>query len=341
MGGRLCLDWTTPGGPAYGCEGDEMTGISRAGLSRRGMLVGATAAAVGAVGLRSAAAAGPAVAADVSEADRTPVEFTWWGNHAWQIRSGEAVVLTDPWLTRFHTGTYSPEGADPATKLEVKPRVIDRYVSTADAILVHHGHYDHLPDVPYIARKTKATVLGNESHLNLLRSLRAPADQLSQVTGGEYLPFDGFTVEVYKSLHSCGGSRHQFAFPGTRPGAVPAKPQTIADLVEGGTLAYVLTIGGLRILSLSTAGFDPGALKDLQVDVVLAAPGGEPGVTDRLLQTLAPVKTVIATHWDDFDKPLDKPAVDWGGLKKLEASVAAADPKPDFVVVDHLKSVTL
>jgi hypothetical protein len=53
------------------------------------------------------------------------------------------------------------------------------------------------------------------------------------------------------------------------------------------------------------------------------------------------VKTVIATHWDDFDKPLDKPAVDWGGLKKLEASVAAADPKPDFVVVDDLKSVTL
>jgi hypothetical protein len=62
----------------------------------------------------------------------------------------------------------------------------------------------------------------------------------------------------------------------------------------GGTLADVLTIGGLRILSLSTAGFDPGALKGLQVDMVLAAPGGEPGVTDRLVQTLAPVKTVIA-----------------------------------------------
>jgi hypothetical protein len=34
--------------------------------------------------------------------------------------------------------------------------------------------------------------------------------------------------------------------------------------------------------------FDPGALRDLQVDVVLAAPGGEPGVTDRLLQTPRP-----------------------------------------------------
>jgi L-ascorbate metabolism protein UlaG (beta-lactamase superfamily) len=242
-------------------------------------------------------------------------------------------------LTRFKTGTYSAEGADPGTRIVSAPAVIDRYVTRADAILVHHGHYDHLPDVPYVARKTGATVLGNESHLNLLRALKAPADQLSQVSGGEYLPFEGFTVEVFRSVHSCGGKRHQFAFPGTRPGAVPARPRTIADLVEGGTLAYVLTIGGLRILSLSTAGFDPAALRDLQVDVVLAAPGGEPGVTDRLLDTIRPVKTVIATHWDDFDQPLDKPAVDWGGLGKLRTSVVAAGA--EFVVVDHLQSITL
>jgi L-ascorbate metabolism protein UlaG (beta-lactamase superfamily) len=304
------------------------------------MLAGATAAAVGAAGAVGLRAAGSADAAQTAERpERQPVEFTWWGNHAWQLRSGGKVVLTDPWLTRFRTGTYTAEGADPKSKIVSKPSVIDRYVTTADAILVHHGHYDHLPDVPYVARKTKATVLGNETHLNLLRALRAPADQLSQVTGGEYLPFEGFTIEVFRSLHSCGGTRHQFAYPGTRPGAVPPKPRTIDDLVEGGTLAYVITIGGLRILSLSTAGFDPVALKDLQVDVVLAAPGGEPGVTDRLLQTIKPVKTVIATHWDDFDQPLDKPAVDWGGLTKLRASAIAAGSA--FVVVDHLQSTTL
>jgi len=310
-------------------------------VSRRGVLRGAAVAAVGAAGtvagVRAATADEPAAA--VTAAERQPVELTWWGNHAWQIRSGNSVVLTDPWLTRFVTGTYAPEGADETTRIVSKPSVIDKYVTKADAILVHHGHYDHLPDVPYIARKTKATVLGNETHLNLLRALRAPADQLSQVSGGEYIPFDGFTVEVFRSVHSCGGKRHQFAYPGTRPGAVPPKPRTIDDLVEGGTLAYVITIGGLRILSLSTAGFDPGALRDLQVDVVLAAPGGEPGVTDRLLQTIKPVKTVIATHWDDFDEPLDKPAVDWGGLSKLRASVEAAGSA--FTVVDHLQSITL
>lgn len=321
---RPHLDWRS-----VASEGDGVT------LSRRGVLAGATAAAVGAtgvVGWRSSASA-------ADTASRQPVKFTWWGNHSWEIRCGQYVVLTDPWLTRFRTGTFKPGGADPTTRVVSKPEVIDRYVSRADAVLVHHGHYDHIPDVPYIARKTGATVLGNESHLNLLRAMRAPGEQLSQVSGGEYLPFKGFTVEVFRSLHSCGGERHQFAFPGTLPGAVPTRPRTIADLVEGGTLAYVITIGGLRILSLSTAGYDPVSLRDLQVDVVLAAPGGEPGVTDRLLQTIKPVKTVIATHWDDFDEPLDKPAVDWGGLNKLRASVESAGSA--FVKVDHLESVTL
>ncbi|WBQ04726.1 MBL fold metallo-hydrolase [Kribbella sp. CA-293567] len=307
-------------------------------LSRRGVLTGTAAAAAGAAGVVGWRGA-DGVEAAVSAAPREPVKFTWWGNHSWEIRCGKSVVLTDPWLTRFKTGTYTQAGADAGTRVVSSPRIIDRYVSTANAVLVHHGHYDHIPDVPYVARKTGATVLGNETHLNLLRAMRTPGDQLSQVSGGEYLPFDGFTVEVFRSVHSCGGKHHQFAFPGTRPAVVPARPRTIADLVEGGTLAYVITIGGRRILSLSTAGFDPASLRDLQVDVVLAAPGGEPGVTDRLLSTIKPVKTVIATHWDDFDEPLDKPAVDWGGLAKLRASVEASGST--FTVVDHLRSITL
>ncbi|MGZ0149020.1 MBL fold metallo-hydrolase [Kribbella sp. WER1] len=299
-------------------------------VSRRGMLAGAAAVgAVGVVGFEGQATA---------EVKREPVELTWFGTHAWEIRCGKAVVLTDPWLTRFKTGTFTPEGADPKTKLVIKPAVIDKYLSTADAILVHHGHYDHMADVPYVAQKTQATVLCTETHANLLRAMKTPGDLLSPVRGGEYLPFDGFAIEVFPSLHSCGGTRHTYAYPGYRY-AVPPRPRVIEDLVEGGTLAFVITIGGLRILSLSTANFDPIALRDLQVDVVLAAPGGEPGITDRLLQTLKPVRKVVATHWDDFDQPLDEPGVPWTDLTPLRTSVQKAGA--EFVVLDHLQKVTL
>ncbi|MFF1817205.1 MBL fold metallo-hydrolase [Kribbella sp. NPDC058245] len=309
-------------------------------MTRRGMLAGA--AAVGAAGVIGGPAAAQMTSKQMTgkpQTTRTPVEFTWFGNHAWQIRSGEHTVLTDPWLTRFHTGTFTPEGADPQTKLVIDKAVVDRHISKADAILVHHAHYDHMTDVPYVAAKTQATVLGTQTHVNLLKAMRTQADLLSPVRGGEYLVFDGFTIEVYPSLHSCSGKRHTYAFPGYHQDAVPPRPRVIEDLVEGGTLAYVITIGGLRILSLSTANFDPNALRDLQVDVVMIAPGGEPGVTDRLFQTIKPPTTALATHWDDFDKPLTEPGVAWADLTPLRTSAEKSGAK--FVIVDHLQKLTL
>ncbi|TDW18917.1 MBL fold metallo-hydrolase [Kribbella kalugense] len=314
-------------------------------VSRRGMLTGAAAVgAAGVIGLESQGeaatipATGPATISAAKSPAGQAVELTWFGTHAWQIRCGQTVVLTDPWLTRFKTGTFTPEGADPKTKLVIQPEVIDRHLTTADAILVHHGHYDHMADVPYVAKKTQATVLCTETHANLLRAMRTQNDLLSPVRGGEYLPFDGFTIEVFPSLHSCSGKRHSYAYPGYRYD-VPKRPQVIEDLVEGGTLAFVITIGGVRILSLSTANFDPNALRGLQVDVVLAAPGGEPGITDLLLRTIKPVRKVIATHWDDFDKPLDDPGIPWTDLTPLRTSVQKTGA--EFMVLDHLQQVTL
>jgi mRNA degradation ribonuclease J1/J2 len=48
--------------------------------------------------------------------------------------------------------------------------LIDSIITTADFILVHHGHFDHLGDVPYIARKTGARVIGTETTITILRA---------------------------------------------------------------------------------------------------------------------------------------------------------------------------
>ena len=55
----------------------------------------------------------------------------------------------------------------------------------------------------------------------------------------------------------------------------PPVPSTVADLVEGGTLAYQITIGEkFRILALSTANFIDAQLTGLRPDLVIAAVGG-------------------------------------------------------------------
>jgi len=84
--------------------------------------------------------------------------------------------------------------------------LIDQHVNKADQILIGHGHWDHMADVPYIAKKTGAMVIGSESHANSCgRPRRGSQDRAGQ--GREYMQFDGYTIEVFPSVHSMGGTK--------------------------------------------------------------------------------------------------------------------------------------
>ncbi|MFF3222557.1 MBL fold metallo-hydrolase [Nocardia suismassiliense] len=325
-----------------------MTGFGRREFF--GMTAGASVLA-GVVACGGTESASPAVVTSVTGAPAPGgVTLRWWGNNSWEIRlPGGKTVLIDPWLTRFHTGTYTAAGADPNTPITVDTALIDRYVDSgelrADHILVTHGHYDHLTDVPYLAKKTGATVLGTETHLNLMAALGAPEDQLAIATGGEHLRFDGYTIRVLRSLHSASGARAAVAFAGTRTGLGAEKlpePKVIRDLVEGGTLAYEVSGGEVSVLNLGGSNYIESELAGLRPDVLLLPAGGGKIVdyVARLLQVTGGPRYVLPTHWDDFDYPLAEPARDWGGLEALRKAVAAAGPASKFVTVDHLETFT-
>ena len=69
------------------------------------------------------------------------VDVRWLGHSAFHLSGGGADVLVDPWLTG------NPKAAVKAEELP------------ADAILLTHGHGDHLGDTVDIAKRTGATVV--------------------------------------------------------------------------------------------------------------------------------------------------------------------------------------
>lgn len=312
------------------------TNTTGSSLSRRSLMKWGGAATV--------AAAVPVTIAATGSADAEPtgggVRLRWLGTNAWEFTTDAATVLIDPWVSRFPTGAYTEAGADPDTKIEVHTDVIDEHIPAADCILVTHGHWDHIADVPYLAQRTGATVLGTETHLNLLRAMDAPNGQLGQVVGGEYYQFDGFTVEIFASSHSAGGEHKQIPFAGTRPGTVPKRPTRIKHLVEGGSLSYLLDFDGVSFLNAGSANFHRTDVAGLKPTVVFVQTGGghTPDYVERLLKATGYPRYVVATHWDDFDEPLTEPAVPGGDIDALRDRVAKASPDSEFLRIDHLES---
>lgn len=120
--------------------------------------------------------------------------LTWYGQSAFRLVTPKGHVLwIDPWLRN----PMNPNG-------EKDLAAIDR----ADALLISHGHFDHVGDAVAIAQKTRAKLV---STFDLGRALVGaagyPADLVGFDTqgnfGGQISLFDGeVTVAFVPAVHS-------------------------------------------------------------------------------------------------------------------------------------------
>ncbi len=274
------------------------------------------------------------------------VNFTWFGTDGWEITFGNKTILFDPWFSRFDTGFLAGK-FNPNTPIKVEEALIDQHITKADQVLIGHGHWDHMADIPYIAKKTNAMVIGSETHANVLRGSGVPEGKIVQVKGGEYMQFDGYTIEAFPGLHSMGPTK-KHAVPGHLY-QVPPAPTKVGDMPEGDSLIYVITIRGkFSIFLMSTANFGERAIAGLKPDVALVASifaNQIHNFTPRLLKALNYPKVILPTHWDNFEKPYSEPAQDlraiFGDPANLDVWVKEAkqvSPKSKVVVLKFFES---
>jgi L-ascorbate metabolism protein UlaG (beta-lactamase superfamily) len=220
------------------------------------------------------------------------VEIKWLGHGGWQIATGEHTILLDPFLTDSPTA--------PCTAEEV----------SADFILVSHGHFDHIADVPAIAKRTGAQVVAIFEIAQWLEKNHQIAGSIGMnIGGGTTLPFGH--VKMTQAIHSS-------QLPDGSYGGEPA--------------GFLLTIDGQRIYFAC----DTALFSDMQrigtggLDLAVLPIGDlfTMGPNDAIAATkLLNPKRVAPAHYNTWP-PIEQDAAAWAAQIGSETSAEAVILEP-------------
>ncbi len=298
------------------------------------------------------------VSAQVEQsAVKNPVVLKYLGTAGWEISDGTSVILIDPYISRIKGPAPPAAGAGYSVAGDNRKAygwndiatpdiaAIDTHIQHADFVLVTHTHYDHVLDVPHIALKTGASVVGTESTENVLRAYGVPETQLITVRGGEDYQFKTFSLKVIPSIHSPLDHKHYFS-SAVAPAGMKA-PLTLEQIhPEGGTLAFLVRIGGHRILAFGGMNYVEREIAGLDPDVALVgAAGSRKEIYDysgRLMRALNYPALVLPTHWDNFLVPYEasqQPALD--AVQGFVQEIVAVSPKTKVIIPKYFVAIPL
>jgi beta-lactamase family protein len=164
--------------------------------------------------------------------DSPTVTLKYLGAAGWEITDGKTVVLIDPYLSRLRhvipAADVLPTDTRPLFTNDdialTDTAVVDAHVQRADFVLITHTHFDHAMDLPYIAAKTGATIIGTESTFNLARVCGIPGNNSSwcaaarttNLVTSRSKSFPACTVSFEMHLSSVAIPTHRYLQPCSR-----------------------------------------------------------------------------------------------------------------------------
>jgi L-ascorbate metabolism protein UlaG (beta-lactamase superfamily) len=242
------------------------------------------------------------VVADVPGQPRDGVRVTYLGTNGYQFEFKGHTLLVDPYFSRVDLLSV-------ALGSHIQPnlsRIDDglRHLASGncrmDAILVTHGHFDHLLDVPAVIAKTGARLVASGSSVDLIRRLPdSGASSGDAVRPGDVRRIGPWKIRVLSATHD-----RLFGKVPFDQKASQKPPQRAADWICGEPLAFLIEVNGQRVY-IDSGGTQAQLPPNERVDLAILGVA-LPDSRARLrvaLERLQP-RYILPSHQDDFFRPL-------------------------------------
>jgi L-ascorbate metabolism protein UlaG (beta-lactamase superfamily) len=267
---------------------------------------------------------------------RRGVRITYLGTNAYLFETRDTTLLVDPYFSRQNLFQM-------AFNLRPVPEenLITQWLRDhrrIDAILVTHGHVDHLYDAPRILRETGAKLIASPTSVKLAESLGVSSRQTRAVRAGRTLHLKGAIIHVLPAQHDRLFGSVPFNGPLQR-----LPPENIGYWVTGEPLAFLIEMGGKRIF-INSGGRpnDVISQKWRPVDLAITGVAARDSIqaVPHILAQLRP-RYLLPSHQDDFFRPLNRGFVflPFSDFPAVRAAVAVSSS--ELILLDYFRPWTL